>query len=86
MSDSLPPNGGPDPYDGWDLEGMLSGANVWIPDGMRPVAGTLSALRAAPTRAELAGEASARAAFRQVMRANGTGSVGWAAARPTGTP
>jgi hypothetical protein len=74
MSDSLPPNGGPDPYDGWDLEGMLSGANVWLPDGMRPVAGTLSALRAAPTRAELAGEASARAAFRQVMRANGTGS------------
>jgi hypothetical protein len=55
---------------------MLSGANVWLPDGMRPVAGTLSALRAAPTRAELAGEASARAAFRQVMRANGTGS-GW---------
>ena len=76
MSDSLPPTGGPDPYDGWDLEGMLSGANVWLPDGMRPVAGTLSELRAAPTRAELAGEASARATFRQVMRANGTGS-GW---------
>lgn len=74
MSDSLPPDGGPDPYDGWDLDGMLSGANVWLPDGMRPVAGTLSALRAAPTRVELAGEASARAAFRQVMRANGTGS------------
>jgi hypothetical protein len=74
MSDSLPPNGGPDPYDGWDLEGMLSGANVWLPDGMRPVAETLSALRAAPARVELAGEASARAAFRQVMRANGTGS------------
>jgi hypothetical protein len=55
---------------------MLSGANVRLPDGMRPVAGTLSALRAAPTRAELAGEASARAAFRQVMRASGTGS-GW---------
>jgi hypothetical protein len=74
MSDSLPPDGGPDPYDGWDLEGMLSGANVWLPDGMRPVAGTLSALRAAPTQAELAGEASARAAFRQFMRANGTAS------------
>lgn len=76
MSDSLPPDGGPGPYDGRDLEGMLSGANVWLPDGMRPVAGTLSALRAAPTRAELAGETSARAAFRQVMQANGTGS-GW---------
>ena len=74
MSDSLPPTGGPDPYDGWDLEGMLSGANIWLPDGMRPVAETLFALRAAPTRVELAGEASARAAFRQVMRANGTGS------------
>lgn len=74
MSDSLPPDGGPGPYDGWDLDGMLSGANVRLPDGMLPVAGTLSALRAAPTRAELAGEASARAAFRQIMRAGGTGS------------
>jgi hypothetical protein len=74
MSDSLPPHGGPDPYDGWDLEGMLSGTNVWLPDGMRPVARTLSALRAAPTGTELSGEASARAAFRQVMQANGTGS------------
>src|SRR5262249_29703757 len=73
MSDSLPPHGGPNPYDGWDLEGMLSGTNVWLPDGMRPVARTLSALRAAPTGAELSGEASARAAFRQVMQANRTG-------------
>jgi hypothetical protein len=76
MSDSLPPDGGPDPYDGWDLEGMLSGAHVWLPDGMRPVARTLSALRAAPTQAEVAGEASARAAFRQIMRTGGTGP-GW---------
>ena len=76
MSDSLPPHGGPDPYDGWDLEGMLSGTNVWLPHGMRPVARTLSSLRAAPTRAELSGEASARAAFRQVMQANGTGPGG----------
>lgn len=74
MSDSLLPNGGPDPDDGWDFEGMLSGVDVWLPDGMRLVAGTLSALRAAPTPAELVGEASARAAFHQVMRANGTGS------------
>jgi hypothetical protein len=76
MSDSLPPHGGPDPYDGWDLEGMLSGTNVWLPHGMRPVARTLSSLRAAPTRAELSGEASARAAFRQVMQANRTGPGG----------
>jgi hypothetical protein len=71
MSDSLPPDGGPDPDDGWDLEGLLSGANVWLPEGMRPVAGTLAALRAAPVRAELAGEAAARAAFREVMLARG---------------
>ncbi len=76
MSDSLPPDGGPDPYDGWDLEGLLSGENVWLPDGMRPVAGTLAALRAAPMRAELAGEASARAAFREIMLAGERGP-GW---------
>jgi hypothetical protein len=67
MSDSLPPNGGPDPFDGWDLEGLLSGVNVRLPDGMRPVAGTLDALRSAPTRAELSDEAAARAAFRAIM-------------------
>ncbi len=67
MSDSLPPNGGPDPFDGPDLEGLLSGENVRLPDGMRPVARTLAALRTAPTRAELSGEAAARAAFREIM-------------------
>jgi len=69
MSDSLPPDGGPGPFDGWDLEGMLSGENVWLPDGMRPVARTLAALRSAPMRAELADEAAARAAFRDIMPA-----------------
>jgi hypothetical protein len=73
MSDSLPPNGGPGPYDGWDLEGLLSGRNVWLPDGMRPVAGTLAALRSAPAGTELSGEAAARAAFRDIMRAGATG-------------
>jgi hypothetical protein len=67
MSDSLPPNGGPDPFDGWDLEGLLSGENVRLPDGMRPVARTLDALRSAPMRAELSDEAAARAAFRAIM-------------------
>ena len=57
MSDSLPPNGGPDPFDGWDLEGLLSGERVRLPDGMRPVAGTLDSLRSAPMRAELSDEA-----------------------------
>ncbi|MGH3212303.1 MAG: hypothetical protein ACRDNO_31515 [Trebonia sp.] len=67
MSDSLPPHGGPDPFDGWDLEGLLSGENVWLPDGMRPVAKTLDSLRSAPVRAELSDEAAARAAFRAIM-------------------
>jgi hypothetical protein len=73
MSDSLPPDGGPDPYDGWDLEGVLSGENVWVPERMRPVVGALAALRAAPVRAEMAGEAAARAAFREIMLAGGIG-------------
>jgi hypothetical protein len=67
MSDSLPPNGGLDPFDGPDLEGLLSGENVRLPDGMRPVARTLAALRTVPTRAELSGEEAARAAFREIM-------------------
>jgi hypothetical protein len=45
---------------------------------MRPVAGTLGALRAAPMRGELAGEASARAAFRQIMLA-GESEPAWSA-------
>jgi hypothetical protein len=53
--------------DGWDLEGVLSGEPVWLPEGMRPVASTLAALRSAPVPAELAGEAAARAMFRQLM-------------------
>jgi hypothetical protein len=69
MPDSLPPNGGPSPKDGWDLEGLLSGENVWVPEGMRPVAVTLAVLRSAPVRAELAGEATARGMFRQIMAA-----------------
>jgi hypothetical protein len=73
MSDSLPPNGGPDPFDGWDLEGLLSGENIWLPGGMRPVAGALDSLRSAPMRAELSGEAAARAVFREIMLAGGRG-------------
>ena len=77
MPDSLPPTRGPDSSDGWDLEGLLSGENVWLPERMRPVAGTLASLRAAPTRAELADEAAARAAFRQIMLPGGSGPA-WA--------
>jgi len=72
MSDSLPPDGGPGPWDGWDLEGMLSGEPVWLPEGMRPVASTLAALRSAPVPAELAGETAARAMFRQLISAGST--------------
>lgn len=79
MSDSLPADGGPDPYDGRDLQRLLSGENVPLSEGMQRVARTLDALRAAPTRAELADEASARATFREIMLAGGTGP-----ARPGG--
>jgi hypothetical protein len=75
MSDSPPPNGGPNPYDGWDLEGLLSGERVWLPDGMRPVAATLDLLRSAPMRAELSDEGAARAAFREIMLADRSGSA-----------
>jgi hypothetical protein len=75
MSDSLPPNGGPGPFDGRDLEGLLSGENVRLPDGMRPVARTLASLRSAPMPAELSDEARARAAFREITLGGRTGSA-----------
>jgi hypothetical protein len=75
MSDSLPPNGGPGPFDGWDLEGLLSGENVRLPDGMRPVARTLASLRSAPVPAELSDEARARAAFREITLGGRSGSA-----------
>jgi hypothetical protein len=67
MPVSQPRRGGSGPYDGRDLDGLLSGGNVIVPEGLRQVARTLDALRVAPMRAELAGEAAARAAFRQLM-------------------
>jgi hypothetical protein len=76
MPDSLPPkNGGPSPYDGWDLKGLLSDESAWAAEGMRPVAGTLAALCSAPMRAELAGEATARAMFRRIMLATEDGQA-----------
>jgi hypothetical protein len=70
MSDSQPPpHGGPDPVDGWDLEGLLSGENVRLPPGMLRVAETLDSLRAKPMRSDQAGEAAARSLFREVMLA-----------------
>ena len=74
MSDSLPPDEGPDPYEGQDLEGLLSGKDGSFPAGLRPVAQTLDALRAAPMPAELGGEAAARADFRRIMLGAGSGA------------
>lgn len=83
MPASQPRSDGSGPYDGRDLDGLLSGENVFVPEGLRPVARTLDALRAAPARAELADEAAARAAFRRVMLSNQTGSV-WPAGSASG--
>jgi hypothetical protein len=80
MSDSLPPDEGPDPYAGHDLEGLLSGEDDSFPAGLRPVAQTLDALRAAPMRAELGGEAAARADFRRIMLGAGSGAA-WSSGR-----
>ena len=45
-------------------EALLSGQMTGISEWQRPVAGAMFALRSAPVRSELAGEAAARAAFR----------------------
>jgi hypothetical protein len=66
---------GSGPYDGWELDDLLSGGNVFVSERLRPVARTLDALRVAPMRAELADEAAARAAFRQIMLSGETGSA-----------
>jgi len=55
---------------------LLSGKDDSFPAGLRPVAQTLDALRAAPMRAELGGEAAARADFRRIMLGAGSGT--WA--------
>lgn len=71
MSDSFPPEDeGPDPYEGQDLDGLLSGADCpSFPEALRPVLPALDALRAPPTPGELYGEAAARAFFRKVTPA-----------------
>jgi len=79
MSGSFPPDEGPDPYEGQDLEGLLSGSNSYYPAGLRPVAQTLDALRAAPMRAELGGEAAARADFRAIVLGARSGAA-WSSA------
>ncbi|WP_300609999.1 hypothetical protein [Trebonia sp.] len=65
MPDSfLPPAWGTPPFDDWDLDALLSGEAADIPVALRQVAEALTALRAAPTFAELRGEATIMAEFR----------------------
>ena len=54
-------------YSGRDLDDLLSGtAHGPVPEALRPVAGILAALAAAPACGELSGEAAARAVFRSL--------------------
>jgi hypothetical protein len=61
-----PPTGGP-AYNARDLDAVLSGERYGLPEALRPVAVTMSALRAAPVYGELAGETAARAMFRTAV-------------------
>ena len=68
MPDSLPPDDeGPDPYEGQDLDGLLSGDSRDVPEELLKVIPALDALRAAPRGPELSGEAAVRADFREIM-------------------
>lgn len=63
MPDSFfSPPWGPPPFDERDLDSLLAGKTD-VPDALRPVADTLSALRTAPSPRELRGEAFIRAQF-----------------------
>jgi len=67
----LPPSWGP-AYDERDLDALLSGELANLPEALMPLAGTLAALHARPAWAELAGEAAARSAFRNLARDPGS--------------
>jgi hypothetical protein len=65
MPDSiLPPLWGSPPFDERDLDALLAGDGAYVPVALRQVADALTALRAAPSPAELHGEAAAMAEFR----------------------
>jgi hypothetical protein len=77
MPDSFPPLGwGPPPFDERDLDALLSGDTTDTPVALRQVADALAALRAAPTQAELTGEAVARAEFRALVLDEGARTDG----------
>jgi hypothetical protein len=67
----LPPTWGP-AYDERDLDALLSGDLASLPEALVPLAFTFAALHARPARAELAGEAAARAAFSHFRRDPGS--------------
>jgi hypothetical protein len=71
----LPPTWGP-AYDERDLDALLSGDTASLPDALLPLAGTLATLHARPVRAELAGEADARAVFRRFAQDAGSWAPG----------
>jgi hypothetical protein len=64
MPDSFPPLTWGPPFDERNLDALLSGHLADPPLALRQVADALAALGAAPTPAELTGEAAARAEFR----------------------
>jgi hypothetical protein len=81
MPDSfLPPSWGPPPFDERDLDLLLSGETADIPFALRQVADALTALRAAPTQAELSGEAVIMAEFSAVTEFSAAGLSEQAAA------
>ena len=86
MSDSLPPVPGLVPYEEHHLDAVLSGDTARVPGALRPVAGVMAALRAAPGATELDGEAAARAAYRTFLlpAADQPPGPGGPAARPPG--
>ena len=66
--DLLPPSWGSAPFDERDLDAVLAGETVDIPDALRPAADALATLRAAPAPSELRGEANAMAQFRELVQ------------------
>src|SRR5215472_7821006 len=78
-----PPGGGPVSFDERDLDAVLSGEPTDIPVVLRPVADVLAALQAAPTPAELGGQAVIMAEFRALAEFRAAGLAQNGRARDT---
>jgi hypothetical protein len=95
MPDCQPLDWGPEPYDDADLgvllsgdedlDALLSGATAGLPDTLRSLAETLTALGAGPGHRELDGEAAARRAFLLFGPAAAAGTNRDAARQPAGS-